>query len=199
MTSAARDEQPLAAEPAVASSPARDEPPLAPRPTPPGMRGPSARAFFASLAQRRALRADGTRPEGIAAVPAPDIAEAATRGGGSLDALFGTAPSDADETIAQALATAVGLVDGGAAVRGRPTQAADSELSLNSVFRSESALRSSGPVKRPSEVLKFDQFFAAGQGAAPGAEPDASDIPSGPAAPTDDAQFQAWLQGLKKP
>jgi tetratricopeptide (TPR) repeat protein len=177
----------LTSEPVVAAASA---PFRSPTPT-----GRSARSFFASLAQRRALRPDGTLPKGM-----PAIAEAAPpappQGGGSLDALFGAAPDAADEAMGQALMTAVGLVEASAPIRGRPTQAAGSELSLDSVFRSESPLRTSGPIARQSQVLKFDQFFDT---AAP-LPPDgaaAPDAPDGTAAPADDAQFQAWLQQLK--
>jgi hypothetical protein len=161
--------------------------------------GQTARGFFAALAQRRALRPDGTLPRGMAAVAAPVAAEPATIGGGTIDGLFGAAPGDADDAMGRALATAVGLIDGGAAIRGRPTQAAQSELSLDSVFRKDSPIRTSGPVQRQSQVLKFDQFFSTTDA------PDAAGGSAGPAAPatpdtsvpTDDAQFQSWLQGLK--
>jgi tetratricopeptide (TPR) repeat protein len=175
-------------EPVVAATP----PPAPARPLTPS--GRSARSFFASLAQRRALRPDGTLPKGMAAIAEP-AAPPPPQGGGSVDSLFGAAPSAADEAMGQALMTAVGLVESSAPIRGRPTQAAGSELSLDSVFRSESPLRTSGPIQRQSQVLKFDQFFDT---TAPPA-PDAAAAPEvdGPAAPADDAQFQAWLQQLK--
>lgn len=163
----------------------------------------SARTFFALLAQRRAVRRDGTPAQPIAAVSAEEPALAMATVGGSLDSLFGTAPTDTDEAIGQALATAVGAVDS-APIRGKPTQAAASELTLDSVFRGESAARSSGPVPRPSEVLKFDQFFAPTDAPAPALDsaadsaPDSAADPNAPpASPADDAQFNSWLQGLK--
>jgi hypothetical protein len=165
--------------------------PVAARPVTPN--GPTARAFFAALAQRKALRSDGTLPKGMDAVAPPEPV-AVPAGGGSVDALFGTAPSTADDAMGQALMTAVGLVESATLIRGRPTQQAGSELSLDSVFRSESPMRTSGPVKRQSQLLKFDQFFSADQ-PAPADTPAESD--PGPAAPADDAHFQAWLSQLK--
>ncbi len=151
----------------------------------------SARAFFASLAQRRVVRREGTPVVAGEAVPEPSAL------GGSIDGLFGSGSSDADDAMGRALATAVGSVDT-APIRGKPTQAAVSELTLDSVFRSESAMRSSGPV-RQSSVLKFDQFFAteapAEEPAAPAADARDAGLDSG--SPTDDAQFNSWLQGLK--
>jgi tetratricopeptide (TPR) repeat protein len=181
-----------------------DEPPTVPAaraptpmPTPVAVRaatpsGVSARSFFAMLAQRKALRSDGTLPKGMDAVPAPEPA-VVPQGGGSVNALFSAPPSAEDEAIGQALMTAVGLVESATPIRGRPTQQAGSELSLDSVFRSESPMRTSGPVKRQSQLIKFDQFFSADQ---PVADTPAASDP-GPAAPADDAQFQAWLTQLK--
>jgi tetratricopeptide (TPR) repeat protein len=167
--------------------------PVAPRaPTPSGQ---SARAFFASLAQRKALRPDGTLPKGMDAVPAAPP-PAVQQGGGSVDVLFTSGPSPEDEAIGLALMTAVGLVESSTPIRGRPTQAAGSELSLDSVFRSESPMRTSGPVKRQSQLLKFDQFFSADQPAGESTDTQAASD-AGPAAPADDAQFQAWLTQLK--
>lgn len=154
--------------------------------------GQSARAFFAALAQRRALRPDGTLPRGMDAVE-PAVEAPPQNGGGTIDHLFHSAPSESDEAIGLALMTAVGLVDT-PAIKGRPTQAAGSELSLDSVFRSESPLRTSGPIQRQSQVLKFDQFF---ESSAPAPETPAAPGTDAPAAPADDAQFQAWLQQLK--
>jgi hypothetical protein len=165
----------------------------------------SARAFFASLAQRRAVRRNGTTPAASApAVPVVESAATFSSAGGSIDGLFGTPAGADDDAIGRALATAVGTIDASAPVRGNPTQAAVSELTLDSVFRSESSTRTSGPVARQSEVLNFDQFFASEEPGAPAAPaPDSAGMPSAtpsPAqspAPADDAKFQSWLQGLK--
>ena len=154
----------------------------------------SARAFFASLAQRRAVRGDGTPVQSAAAVAAPEAALTLSSAGGTIDGLFGATSSDADDVMGRALATAVGTVES-APIRGKPTQAAASELTLDSVFRSDSPMRTSGPIARQSKVLNFDQFFAADAPAdppAPAADPDAP-----PASPADDAQFNSWLKGLR--
>jgi hypothetical protein len=154
-------------------------------------RGPTARSFFAALAQRRPVRPDGTAPAGIAAVPSAPPA----RSSGSLDALFSEAPSEADDAMGAALATAVGQVESAPAIHGRPTQPAESDLSLDAVFRGDAGRRASAEVPRQSQHLKFDQFFATASSDA-GAPPPAA--PADPeTASTDDAQFQSWLKGLK--
>ncbi len=153
----------------------------------------SARAFFAALAQRKPLKRDGTAPAGVAAVPEPPP-ESPARQPGSLDQLFGSAGSGGDDSIAEALATAVGAIEAPSAIRGRPTQVAASELSLDSVFRGEGAVRSAGGVERKSSMLKFDQFFESDAGAesAPAAPADAE-----PALSADDEKFKSWLDGLQ--
>ncbi|HVZ50202.1 MAG TPA: tetratricopeptide repeat protein, partial [Gemmatimonadaceae bacterium] len=151
----------------------------------------TARSYFAGLAQRRAVRSNGAAPvtNGSVAPPPP---QPSARNSGSLDALFGGAePESADEAMGRALATAVGSGEV-APIRGRPTQPAGSELSLDAVFRGDAVMRTSGPIARQSSHLKFDQFFAVeDSGGEPAAPPDPG------AAPADDAQFQNWLQGLK--
>ena len=158
----------------------------------------SARAFFASLAQRRAVRGDGTPAHSAVAVVAPEPAIVLSTAAGTIDGLFGTASSEADDVmgraLATALATAVATVES-APMRGKPTQAAASELTLDSVFRSDSPARASGPAARQSKVLNFDQFFAPEPPV--DAPAPAADTGAPPASPADDAQFNSWLQGLK--
>ena len=164
----------------------------------PGRGASSARAFFASLAQRRAVRSDGTVPAGTPVVaPGPSGSEAFVSALGSIDSLFGTTTADDSlDAAGLALATAVGAVDTGTTIRGKPTQPASSELSLDSVFRADSTKRVSGPILRQSEVLNFDQFFASAQQPAPEASPpEPGATPAVP--PSDDAEFQSWLQILK--
>ncbi|MDA1082660.1 MAG: tetratricopeptide repeat protein [Gemmatimonadetes bacterium] len=158
----------------------------------------TARGFFAALAQRRPLRPDGTAPAGIPVVePAP--ASRPARSSGSVDALFGGPADTGEDAIAEALATSVGVVEAAAAIRGRPTEQAGSDLSLDSVFRGDSAERASGSAGRTSAMLKFDQFFSTDkqtdkQTDQPSAPP-ATD--SHPRAPADDAKFQSWLERLQ--
>ena len=133
------------------------------------------------------------KPAVPAPAPEPELAAVAT--GGSLDALFGAAPDANDDAMGRALATAVAVEDA-ALIRGRSTQQATTEFSLDSVFRGDAGgARTSAPSKRPSEVLNFDQFFSGADAPAQQAEP--HDAAPPPVAPGDDAQFQNWLQGLK--
>lgn len=165
--------------------------------------GRTAREFFASLASRRALRRDGTPPSGTpaadAAAPAHDGAGAGARvsGGGTLDALFGNAEVAHDEEhLARAFARVAEAVDPAVAVKGKPTQPAQSELSLEHLFR-DTPVRSSRAVPRQSEKLRFDQFFTPAE--ATPTEP-ATPPPAGePGSPAELEQFQDWLQQLKKP
>ncbi|MBI1809184.1 MAG: hypothetical protein HYR75_04740, partial [Gemmatimonadetes bacterium] len=121
--------------------------------------------------------------------------------GGTLDQLFGNvAPSDDEERIAQAYAAIGDAVEPMAPViKGKPTQPAASELSLDSVFRdSKPQLTPTGtqkPFTRQSQMLRFDQFFTP-------AEEDQPPVPPAPPAGEpgsagDIAQFSDWLQGLK--
>jgi hypothetical protein len=97
-----------------------------------------------------------------------------------------------DEGAALALASAFGGAPA-APIKGEPTRRVTDELSLDSVFRDESAARPPA-VTRQSTRLRFDQFFAGSEGGEPAAPPP----PSTPAAPGDDiAQFTDWLKGLK--
>lgn len=194
-------DEPLAAAPApvvetdiVLDAPAPTPEPVAATPAQPV---PTARMFFASLAQRRPMRADGTPLAAAPAVPAPapEPKLAAVATGGSLDALFGAAPDANDDAMGRALATAVAVEDA-ALIRGRSTQQATTEFSLDSVFRGDAGgARTSAPSKRPSEVLNFDQFFSAGVPDA--APPPAAPVDPASASPADDAQFNQWLKGLK--
>lgn len=193
-------EQPLDLAPApepTATEPTAPEPtatePSAPEPPAPEPTTITARSFFAGLAQRSAVRSNGSAANVLPANTSASVADAAEQGRGSLDALFGGGPvAEGDDAMGRALATAVGEGEP-ATIRGRPTEPAGSEFSLDSVFRGDGVMRASGPVVRQSTHLKFDQFFAADDAPAPPqpAEPD------GAAPPADDAQFQNWLQGLK--
>jgi tetratricopeptide (TPR) repeat protein len=141
----------------------------------------------------------------VADAPAPpreptprngDIA-ASPVAGGTLDALFGGAVVNGDdEAAASALAHAFAPTRpaGGADIRGRPTRAAKTELSLDHVFR-ESGGRPSSSSARNS--FSFDQFFSDASTAS-GEEHPATGESSDAAASDDIEQFNAWLEGLKK-
>ncbi len=118
----------------------------------------SARAFFAALAVRRAVKGDGMPQGAGAAVGAPSSGEGVAPG--ALDTLFGPAIGDGDEAIARTLASvAEGVERAVPSVKGKPTQMAETELSLDTVFR-DSSPRPSGAVPRQSQTLRFDQFFS---------------------------------------
>jgi tetratricopeptide (TPR) repeat protein len=117
--------------------------------------------------------------------------------GGSLDSLFGAEPDENEEQVAMKFASIADGVDVIApSIKGRPTQAASGELSLDSVFRDTPA-RASTVIKRQSQMLRFDQFFTPTDEAVPDAPPPA---PAGdPGSPADLDQFSDWLTQLKKP
>ena len=115
--------------------------------------------------------------------------------GGSIDALFSgadasTVDSTAASTLAQAFAPEAPETP---PLQGMPAHRAPDELSLDHVFKSNSAPRP----ETEGEGFSFDQFFADDMSDAapkPGAEPTSS---AGQG--TDDiAQFNSWLNGLKK-
>jgi hypothetical protein len=74
---------------------------------------------------------------------------------------------------------------------GRPARAAASELSLDNVFR-EPGQRTSTEQRR--SAFSFDQFFSEGGSGDAGGAAAAEEEHS----PDDIAQFNAWLEGLKK-
>jgi hypothetical protein len=114
--------------------------------------------------------------------------------GESLDAFFGGA--DAAEHDDQAAATlAEAFAPEGpdtAALEGLPAHRAANELSLDHVFKSGGAQRPSGE----QDNFSFDQFFSAESAESP--SPIAEDGASAPESTDDIAQFNAWLNGLKK-
>jgi tetratricopeptide (TPR) repeat protein len=191
-------------EPIVEPAPAVEaEPPAEPVVT--------ARAFFATLAQRRALRNDGTPPVAQPVVPPAPVTVTPAGGhaiavvaGGTLDHLFGKEPSAEDEHVALAIASLADAFEVAAPlIKGKPTQAAATELSLDSVFRDStpraSGTRNTPSVPRQSQMLRFDQFFAPADDAASAAPADDTAAQGDPGSPADLAQFSDWLTGLKKP
>jgi tetratricopeptide (TPR) repeat protein len=172
----------------------------------------TARSYFAALAARRAVQGNGrARASNGASAPrvsAPHIAmpaltapivEAANVR--SLDDLFaGGTISDRDEHVALAFAQVAGAVEmGAAAVKGKPTAPAATELSLDSVFH-EADSRATGTVPRQSQTLRFDQFFSTeGGDNSPPSAPQLSAPAGEPGSPAELQQFQSWLSQLKKP
>jgi len=153
--------------------------------------GPTIREFFAELLRGRHMEgSDAVTPE--SAEPA-DLLLAESEG--SLDILFSEAPTaDADLSAAMSLAQAFGGEeerDAAAALHGTPAHPASDELSLDHVFRSTTPAKGSAA----AGGFSLDQFFAGEM-----ANADAPDGKSeGPPRSNDDiAQFNAWLNGLKK-
>ncbi|MCX5766912.1 MAG: tetratricopeptide repeat protein [Gemmatimonadetes bacterium] len=184
------------AEAFEASAPALQEHDTEPTPT-----GPTAREFFAAFAVR-AVTATAPVPVTGASGEFATFALPATNvvAGGSLDALFGhVAPTAADENVALAYAAVANAVEPTEPpIKGKPTQPAASELSLDSVFREPRARAtpSQKPFTRQSQMLRFDQFFSAtdSEAEAPPAPPTPSNEPGSAA---DLEQFGGWLKGLK--
>ena len=128
-----------------------------------------------------------------AGMPTPSTAGATVRG--SIDALFsGAGASTADTSAAATLADAFSSEAEAPTppLNGIPAHRATDELSLDHVFKGNTPPRPSTEV----DGFSFDQFFAANAEDAP----PASNAPSAaePEAGDDIAQFNAWLNGLKK-
>jgi tetratricopeptide (TPR) repeat protein len=154
--------------------------------------GPTIREFFAELLRGR--NAEGS--DAVAAAEGTEPAELLPpESEGSLDILFSDVPTaDADLSAAMSLAQAFGGEDerdDAAALHGTPAHPATDELSLDHVFRSTTPAKGSAA----GGAFSLDQFFAGEM-----ANADASEGSSeGPPRSNDDiAQFNAWLNGLKK-
>jgi hypothetical protein len=138
-----------------------------------------------------AAQADGMRRPSGEFRPTPSSTETVS---GSLGALFsGADAAAADTNAANTLAEAFAPEGPETApLVGKPAHRASNELSLNNVFKGGEPRPNSG-----EEGFSFDQFFSesAQTEAAPGTDTPASGTPEA----TDDiAQFNAWLNGLKK-
>jgi hypothetical protein len=121
--------------------------------------------------------------------PTPSSSETVT---GSLGMLFSGADAAASDTAAANTLAEAFAPDGPetAPLQGVPAHRASSELSLNHVFRA-------GQRPNEGEGFSFDQFFA--ENAAEDAPPPTDTPATGMPEATDDiAQFNAWLNGLKK-
>jgi hypothetical protein len=142
----------------------------------------SVRTFFSRLARRNAATSP-TPTE--ASKPAPDVPFAAAAS--ALANLFAASkPPASDEGAASNLANA--FTD----PAGRPSRAADRELSLDHLFRDVP------PGGQPSGGVSLDEFYAT-----PNAQPGSPTEPgeageSRESGGTDIRQFTAWLEGLRK-
>ena len=142
----------------------------------------SVRTFFSRLARRNAATSP-TPTE--ASKPAPDVPFAAAAS--ALANLFAASkPQASDEGAASTLANA--FTD----PAGRPSRAADRELSLDHLFRDVP------PGGQPGGGVSLDEFYAT-----PNAQPGSPTEPgeageSTESGGTDIRQFTAWLEGLRK-
>ena len=155
--------------------------------------GPTIRDFF-----REILEARYAEPIADVATPGEGI-EAADTGlresEGSIDLLFSDSPTAEDDlSAAMSLAEAFGQGEGddSAALRGTPAHPASDELSLDHVFRAATPAKGSAA----AGGFSLDQFFAGGS-ASPDT-PESSSEAAPPRSSDDIAQFNAWLNGLKK-
>ena len=156
--------------------------------------GPTIREFFRGLLGGR--DAEGAAAATPAESTEPVGASPGVESEGSLDILFSEAPADdADISAAMSLAQAFSSEEdeSGDALHGTPAHPATDELSLDHVFRTSTPAKGSAA----AGAFSLDQFFAGEL---------ANDAPEGasegggapPRSGEDIAQFNAWLNGLKK-
>jgi tetratricopeptide (TPR) repeat protein len=157
--------------------------------------GPTIREFLSGLAAgRRTLHTQAVhQPEG-ASEPESEPSRAFSNDSvsGSIDALFSSADaSAADTAAANTLQEAFAAESADAApLHGVPAHTASSELSLDHVFKGNA------PPPPEADGFSFDQFFADEMTET---AQHATNEGAAPAQPVDDiAQFNAWLNGLKK-
>ncbi|HSQ30984.1 MAG TPA: tetratricopeptide repeat protein [Gemmatimonadaceae bacterium] len=155
---------------------------------------PTIRDFLRGVISGRSSEAaNGSQPESSRGTPprASGTSETVT---GSIDALFSNAaPSEEDNSAANALAHAFGEWPEPTPIRGVPAHEASSELSLDHVFKANAPV----PRRDDADAFSFDQFFSEESGETPessGGEQGGAGAPGG----DDIAQFNAWLNGLKK-
>jgi hypothetical protein len=167
--------------------------------------GPTIRDFFLEILESRgAQEAVDALDESLES----DLASMESEG--SLDILFSDVATDeSDHSAAMSLAQAFGNeqeADDSAALRGTPAHQAADELSLDHVFRAATPAKGGGAVG----AFSLDQFFAgempdaetsanSSEGSGPGgASGGGGGGGGGPRTNEDIAQFNAWLNGLKK-
>lgn len=142
----------------------------------------SVRSFFSRLARRPAVSLGSSMPDNTTGPETPFAAAAS-----ALASLFAASkPPASDESAAATLAGA--FTD----PAGRPSRAADRELSLDHLFRDVP------PGGSAHGGVSLDEFYAT-PGAPPGSptEP-GEETDSTESGGTDIRQFTAWLEGLRK-
>ena len=157
----------------------------------PAAAGPTIREFFAEILYGRRAVEDAGATADDSAFGGEMLAGEPE---GSLDILFPDEPTaDADLSAAMSLAQAFGEEesDEAAALQGTPAHPASDELSLDHVFRSATPAKGTPA----AGAFSLDQFFSGEPGSGGGEE--AGESPA-PRSSDDIAQFNAWLNGLKK-
>ncbi len=163
------------------------EAPADAQPTPASIENRSAsqsvRSFFSRLARRPAVTPPSALPDTSKSTPDVPFAAAAS----ALANLFAASkPPATDEGAASTLAGA--FTD----PAGRPTRAADRELSLDHLFRDVP------PGGQASGGVSLDEFYA-NPNAQPGSPTEPGEAGESPeSGGTDIRQFTAWLEGLRK-
>ena len=157
--------------------------------------GPTIRDYLRSVISGRASSAtNGAQPEPSSLTP-PRTAGATETVTGSIDALFSNAaPSEEDRSAADALAQAFGEWPEPTPIRGIPAHEASSELSLDHVFKANAPV----PRREDPDAFSFDQFFSEESGESSEARSGEQSGGGGASGGDDIAQFNAWLNGLKK-
>jgi hypothetical protein len=152
-------------------------------------RGPTIREFLVALVGGNSGVADFAPEASAEAQVAPFIPDESVSG--SIDALFSdTEPSSGAESSVLAEAFSEQSSDA-PMLEGRPSHPASNELSLDQVFKVATPVRT----EAQPDGFSFDQFFAGEPNSSTASPP--TNTP--PAEGTDDiAQFNAWLNGLKK-
>ncbi len=142
-------------------------------------------------------RQNGSQPAGRESRMTPGASETVT---GSIDALFsGAGPSASDAVAANALAAAFAATAPEPAspettpLDGTPAHRAPDELSLDHVFKANTPPRE----RAGTNGFSFDEFFADEMTDA-SAQSSGDSAQESPEATDDIAQFNAWLNGLKK-
>jgi tetratricopeptide (TPR) repeat protein len=158
--------------------------------------GHSVRAFFGRLARRQPTARPAARQSAldvaslgaqVAQRQAENDSPLAANPDSPLAQMFSAVrPSGADVTAAEQLASAFGTQG----ATGRPTRPADSELSLDHLFRDVPA--------GPSGAVTLDEFFSAESGGSTTPERSEDSSPGAGEKGADIEQFTAWLDGLKK-
>ena len=148
----------------------------------------------ASAPDETQSRGSGVGSNGAAGTTTPGTQRAV----GAVGSLFaGAVVQASDEAAANALASAFGVraETGKDTMVGRPTRAANSEISLDHVFR-ESGSRPAASRERSS--FSFDQFFSENASGGSSAGGETSRPPDDDAPGDDIEQFNSWLESLKK-